>query len=111
VHGFWLWGAASPATLVGRRLTPVKADHRLLSQHATVHSPGGTVPYHVKWTIAGRDETLEQPVAYVQVLDAMDFACAVLGRNPTDIWVEDESGTPVAMDFKIKQHCQAKLRR
>jgi hypothetical protein len=66
------------------------------------------MPYFVKWTIpGGQDEVNEQPQSYVELTDAMDFACAVLVRNPTDIWVEDENGDIKAMDFRIRQHCQA----
>jgi hypothetical protein len=79
------------------RMTPKKGEKRM--------------PYFVKWTIAGRDEVLEQPMAYVSLSDAMDFACFVLDRSPTDIWVEDENGETRAMDFKIKQHCIGKQHR
>jgi hypothetical protein len=67
------------------------------------------MPYFVKWTtVAFQDEVAEHPQSYVELADAMDFACAVLACNPTEIWVEDENGDVKAMDFRIRQHCRAK---
>jgi hypothetical protein len=66
------------------------------------------MPYFVKWTIAGRDEAMEQPISYVELQDALDFACGVLAGNPLDIWVEDENGNPMVLDVRIKHHCRKK---
>jgi hypothetical protein len=69
------------------------------------------MPYFVKWTIAGRDEPMEQPISYVELQDALNFACVVLAGNPLDIWVEDENRNPMALDVRIKQHYQKKASR
>lgn len=67
------------------------------------------MPYFVRWTVpVGQDDIVEQPQPYKELMDAMDFACAVLLRNPIDIWVEDEKGNLKAMDFRIRLHCQSR---
>jgi hypothetical protein len=66
------------------------------------------MPYFVKWYIAGQDDAYEQPIEYVDLADAMDFACSVLARDPTDVWIEDEKGKMVALDVRIRLHCQGK---
>ncbi len=66
------------------------------------------MPYFVKWTLAGQDEVFDQPVSYANLSDALDSACTVLYRHPTDIWIEDDTGSPFALDFRIKQHCTSK---
>ena len=66
------------------------------------------MPYFVKWYIAGQDEAQEQQTAYATPDHAMDFACAILRQDPTDIWVEDDAGNQIALDARIRRHCGAR---
>ncbi len=52
--------------------------------------------YLIKWRLAVRNKTVEHYVRYERRSEALDFACAVLNQNPTDIWMEEEHGIRTA---------------
>ena len=62
--------------------------------------------YLVKWRLAARNKTVEHYLRYERRSEALNFACAVLNQNPTDIWVEDEYGAHIAEKHNIIDHCR-----
>ena len=64
------------------------------------------MPYFVKWIANSRREVSQTGVAYARQADAMDFACAILGQRPEDVWIEDGGGTRIALRPQITQHCR-----
>ncbi|HXW24085.1 MAG TPA: hypothetical protein VEK73_05010 [Xanthobacteraceae bacterium] len=61
--------------------------------------------YVIKWIAAGSAKTIEHPVSYDALAEAMDHGCAVLEQEPADLWIEDEEGLCVAEIPKILDHC------
>ena len=62
------------------------------------------MPYFVKWRLAANDRLVEHYVSYGRLFDALDFGCAMLDQNPTEIWVEDEHGNRFAEKQRIIDH-------
>ena len=62
--------------------------------------------YHVKWRLSANDKTIEHHVRNEGRSEVLDFACAVLHQNPTNIWVEDEYGAHIAEKQNIIDHCR-----
>jgi hypothetical protein len=61
--------------------------------------------YVVKWIAAGSSQTVEHPMNYDQLSEALDQGCQVLDQEPADLWIEDEEGLCVAEIPRILEHC------
>jgi hypothetical protein len=63
------------------------------------------MPYVVKWIAPGSTTTIEHPVSYDELSEALDHGCAALAQEPADLWIEDEEGLCVAEIPRILEHC------
>jgi hypothetical protein len=63
------------------------------------------VPYIIKWIAAGSSQTVEHPMSYDDLSEALDHGCTVLDQEPADLWIENEEGLCVAEIPRILEHC------
>lgn len=62
--------------------------------------------YVVKWVPAGQRNSREWPTAFATPSEAIDFACAILRREPVKIWIEGPSRIRIEQDV-IMRNCDA----
>jgi hypothetical protein len=61
--------------------------------------------YVVKWVAPGSSRTVEHPMNYDELSEALDQGCKLLEDEPADLWIEDEEGLCVAEIPRIIEHC------
>jgi hypothetical protein len=64
------------------------------------------VLYIVKWKPRGISEPVTFPRRFASVTAAIiEAACAILGKQPDDVWIENEAGVKILDAAQIAEYC------